>query len=494
MDEADLDQFDQLYVISDLHVGGLPGLRRPPDVPAETRPQMFAQALRLEALLDHLAATPGRVLLVIAGDFIDGLPTLPPGRYVHVDDATSHLRAVVADPGFAPVFAGLGRFLAAHDHSVVVLLGNHDLELALEPVQRVLAGLLGGGDLRFYTEGAGFACVVDGRRIYVTHGNEADPWNHVDHEQLRRARHRQWLGLPFYAQDWEPNAGTALVVDVMNAVKRAFPFVDLLKPEMSAVLPAVAAIAPAELRRLVDAGTVATQRAKAAVGPPIVLGPDGGAPVALPEAGELLRKATSTGWTQGDDEVAALWARVDASGTAAPSSLGTLGPVDALRRWFGVDDPKEALRRALVAWVDNAGTFEPTAPDEVCRGVLSQVGTGFSVVVTGHTHLPRWMASDLRPGITYLNTGTWARLLRLRRASLDSAATFAPVYDVLAAGDMTVLDQSDLLLDATFTAHVGDGAVELLRVSGVTDGGGHATGTPLTLRPMDFTNWRKETA
>ena len=36
---------------------------------------------------------------------------------------------------------------------------------------------------------------------------------------------------------WRPNAGTRLVVEVMNNFKRRYPFVDLLKPEATAAVP-----------------------------------------------------------------------------------------------------------------------------------------------------------------------------------------------------------------------------------------------------------------
>ena len=60
---------------------------------------------------------------------------------------------------------------------------------------------------------------------------------------------------------WTPNAGSQLVVEVMNAVKRDYPFVDLLKPETEAVLPILAALNPKLLRRLDELTGIARRKA-----------------------------------------------------------------------------------------------------------------------------------------------------------------------------------------------------------------------------------------
>lgn len=59
-----LPRFDELYVISDLHLGGLSGL------------QIFNSGGELSRLIDHLSlASPDKqIALVINGDFVDFLP------------------------------------------------------------------------------------------------------------------------------------------------------------------------------------------------------------------------------------------------------------------------------------------------------------------------------------------------------------------------------------------------------------------------------------
>ena len=72
------------------------------------------------------------------------------------------------------------------------------------------------------------------------HGNEVDAWNVTDHEAIRRIGKKLTHGRA--VEPWVPNAGAQLVIDVMNSIKKTYPFVDLLKPETNAVLPALLAL------------------------------------------------------------------------------------------------------------------------------------------------------------------------------------------------------------------------------------------------------------
>ena len=59
------DDFDELYVISDLHIGGQPGF------------QIFDQGDLLSRFIDYVTARPGKVGLVINGDSVDFLAEAP---------------------------------------------------------------------------------------------------------------------------------------------------------------------------------------------------------------------------------------------------------------------------------------------------------------------------------------------------------------------------------------------------------------------------------
>lgn len=479
-----IPSYDALYSISDLHLGGPPGRR------------MFGQETRLGGFLGWLAkADVERCGLVLAGDVIDSLASLTAvGGYIMIECAAdlvgSTLDAVPA------VLEGLRLFVRAKGRELVVMLGNHDLELALAEAQQKFLELVADGDadargrVRFYTNGTGFRCRVGDQAVYITHGNEADPWNHVDYEALRRVAHLRSLGHAFNAAEWSPNAGTKLVVDAMNDIKRRHPFVDLLKPETDAALKVLAVL---DDRRVADFYAALPALAKAGwahTGPHVVLGAPRAAAAPTPRAIDLLiaSEARLGGAGNGggcDDE--ALMERVLAlhRKRKAPEDLVVYGTqtlsINIAQRVFDLFrglTPTEAMRRALLDWTEKDRGFALDDVDDVCSGVLSQLGTGIDVVITGHTHLPRWIHPYECSCRVYLNAGTWARLIGLDRELLEDQAAFAEAYEAMLSNDFEKMDgcvvrlatgeNRRLVLDATLAARVlADGSPPgLVRVRG----------------------------
>src|SRR4051794_3053757 len=91
---------DELYSVSDLHLGGAPG------------GQIFNQGPRLAGLIDYLQKRPkGRqVALVLNGDICDFLAE-DGVAYLSPDRAVGMLERIIADPAFAPVWQALARFV-----------------------------------------------------------------------------------------------------------------------------------------------------------------------------------------------------------------------------------------------------------------------------------------------------------------------------------------------------------------------------------------------
>ena len=84
---ASLPRYDELYSISDLHLGG-----------ALPKGQIFCRGERLKAFLEALSKKPGPLALVIAGDLFDSLPYLSgTGTYVAVDGAAGIVEAIAAN-------------------------------------------------------------------------------------------------------------------------------------------------------------------------------------------------------------------------------------------------------------------------------------------------------------------------------------------------------------------------------------------------------------
>ena len=82
------------------------------------------------------------------------------------------------------------------------------------------------------------------------HGNEVDPWNLTDYEAAVTDRPRR---LSQVAPKWSPNAGSKLVIDVMNDIKKRYAFVDLLKPEGPAVVPTLLVLDPTQATKIASA-------------------------------------------------------------------------------------------------------------------------------------------------------------------------------------------------------------------------------------------------
>ena len=166
-------------------------------------------------------------------------------------EAAAKLHAIIARDQERLLFDALSRFLD-RGHRLVVLLGNHDTELALPDVRRTLVNELritGRHDFQFVYDGEAY---VVGDAL-IEHGNRYDKWNTVDHNSLRQLRSWQSRNQPEdtkHSHQFVPSAGSHLVSDVINPIKSDYPFVDLLKPETAAVIPILLALEPGYRSRL----------------------------------------------------------------------------------------------------------------------------------------------------------------------------------------------------------------------------------------------------
>jgi UDP-2,3-diacylglucosamine pyrophosphatase LpxH len=198
--------YDEVHVISDLHLGGSPKGR-----------QIFDLAEPLARFIGHLAQQPKerRVALVINGDLVDFLAE-PDATYFDAEGAVAKLDRIMRDASFAPVFQALTRFVSAAGRQLAITLGNHDIELALPWVREHLVRALSGGNEeargRILTafDGTGFLCRVRDRRVLCVHGNEVDAWNVTDYEKLRRMGRTIAFG-GTQPTGWIPNGGTQMV-------------------------------------------------------------------------------------------------------------------------------------------------------------------------------------------------------------------------------------------------------------------------------------------
>ena len=457
-------QFDELYVVSDLHLGG------PSDF------QIFNSGAELESLIDLLRAAPAekKVALLINGDFVDFLAE-DDAKHFDPTGAIRKLNNIVERGAFAKVFNALKRFTNTKNRTLVLTLGNHDLELALPWVRARLLEILTDGKEAAYGrvilafDGAGFPCRVGGATVLCVHGNEVDPWNVADYERIRRFGVEVSHGRPI--DSWIPNAGSQLVIDVMNGVKRKFPFVDLLKPETQAAVPTLLALAPDQHDKLLSIGAtvgrLAWDKLKRATG---FLGAQEGddltgrtvatvgdfaprpATLTVPAAGaydrdeyaSLLLDGASEQYHRGVDPMSLL---------TSDQVGGYLGLTSAVYKLFRGGETSEVLREALDG-LHKDRSFDPTAEDETFKLLDETVGEGFDFLIAGHTHLRRALERKRKRGTWYFNSGTWARLIKLEDKVLRDAEEFRRVFDSFREGTMQALDKHKDLVTRLLTVVV----------------------------------------
>jgi UDP-2,3-diacylglucosamine pyrophosphatase LpxH len=434
-----LDPFDKLFVVSDLHLGGPPGRRA------------FREQEALVWLIDLVRDDAAqRVALVINGDIFDFLAVRADAPEFN-PHASRALREMATDAELQPIFQAWAAFLrpaGGQGGTLVLQIGNHDIELALPAVQQTLRELLGVTDaathhqLVFETGDQGWQCSVGARRVHVLHGNQSDPWNRVDHAGLAAAQRALALGQA--PRPPEPNAGTTMVCEVLNPLKVDYPFVDLLKPEDAPLMAVMEAVdlprsrlgfARALWRRLHQGMPGELLQAEGGSVTDALQGPDR-------EIAEFLE---ATAPTPPIDPAAVLDqaeqdlydnASVRALATDAEGHLGQMQQfglaawhtgMTAYERSLGHPEAP-LLRRGLVRWLATDRSFDTAHLAAIDRRIVESAHRRADVVIAGHTHLPKFRNDDP----TYINTGTWMRVLKLSDSAwLASDQAFAPFFAVI---------------------------------------------------------------
>jgi UDP-2,3-diacylglucosamine pyrophosphatase LpxH len=441
----------QVFVISDLHVGGVyPDSDDPQDRGFRISTQVPQLTAFVTALADKQPGEPA-IELVINGDFIDFL--------AESDSSSAGWQPFVADPEAAArkleaiverdraLFAALGRLLS-RGHRLTVTLGNHDIELALPPVRKRLMELMGvEGHHQFHFVYDGEAYVIGD--VLIEHGNRYDMFNVVDHDALRRFRSLLSRNQAVPAeQQFNAPTGSHIVASIMNPVKTSYPFIDLLKPETGAAVPILLALEPGARDQLGRLALMVKRARKHKL-----------ASAAMPGFGGDIRAEGDAGGSfgqdigsfdddmgadatvshgdigdSGDDSEDALAAVVseamgdDADGFLVeinpPASIGEdISAADFFDRSMGLanlllapsgDDVERRLPSLLKALRAVQGDKSFDRSIETAREYLDAAQAlargGFRCVVFGHTHLAKRVV--LEDDALYINTGTWADVMR----------------------------------------------------------------------------------
>jgi UDP-2,3-diacylglucosamine pyrophosphatase LpxH len=481
-----------IYVISDLHLGG----EYP--VPPEPGKRGFRLCTRADAVaqfIDSLTqnfAHEGPSELVLNGDTVDFL--------AEGDEKPNTWSPFTGDPSRAVakfeaivkrdlmVFQSLERFLSKGGR-LVVLLGNHDIELSLPAVRvafRRALGVKAGHDFEFLYDGEAY---IVGDAL-IEHGNRYDAWNQIDYDALRRVRSFQSRRQDIPDEyNFTPPAGSEMVTSVINTIKLQYPFVDLLKPETAAVVPMLLALEPGYRNRLATVAALAYQTLGHGLAGPAT--PKfGGNISALKQRDAPFGKNIGSGGTfRGSGAGATMLAgsatsaRSEASAKddsltrALQSALGNdaegflrnidaeviaanplqqigspISRSDTVNRVLGfaalllgrksesVEKRLPALLKAMRG-IQDEDTFDTAkeSATEYLEAAHELADRGFRYVIFGHTHQAKQV--DLGNGRFYLNSGTWADVLRFPVEILKSRAE-APqqlqtFVDQMKAGDFS---------------------------------------------------------
>ena len=454
MDSVNGGAISELYVVSDLHLGG-----QHPDQ------KLCTQGPLLAGLVRHVRTrcqdTPkDRIVLLFAGDIIDFLiphddpeGLQPPLR--SVAEARKIVRRVCNEN--PELILELRELLKEPNAEIVFLLGNHDLELRFPAVWEELTGRLidlgtKGRLLPLCNGDTGYKCSIGGSSVLCVHGNEVDGWNVVDYAQLAAVAAQNRDAESLSPPRWEPNHGTRLVIHKMNRLKQFlnYPFVDLLKPEQEVVAWLLGLLEPEFARSslpdlLVSSfGAKLTEvrhRQRSGQG---MLGSDvvSGVHVSL-STESFGGKERQVGWSQRLCQTSAQLleqAQRDHEAGIVPSSLveqseGHLGlPRYLLDRVLHLRTKPEAIRHAVRDWSLGDHSFVLSHQDELYTKLMvwlrqRRKQRRFDFVIAGHSHLARAIEND--DGSYYFNSGTWMQLIRLSPAHLAQEERFQKIYDDL---------------------------------------------------------------
>ncbi len=448
--------FDQLYVVSDLHLGGNP------------RFQIFNQGNRLANFINKLAENPSTNLgLVLNGDIVDFLAE-EPSAFLDSNGAIDKLKRIFKkDRAFKQVWTALEFFVSQPGRWLILVLGNHDVELALPHVREWLVQELSKkqvearGRIITVFDGTGFACGVGNKTVLCVHGNEIDSWNIVDFHALIKVSRA--INRTIDPPDWDANAGTRMVINVMNKIKKNYPMVDLLKPEIKAVVPILLALDPSHFSEiakivgllgykvkdqiLMSAGWLSAEEKRK------VFEKEGEGyvrPTNRDVINDLFEDFFKEEVEETDEAFVLLlnaMDRLDHKSTQDPKEykeikdIEFLGFQDKLKNLLGVEKNKvKILQKILRKLLCNDRTFDISYKDQSYKDLEKKVGRDVDFLIAGHTHLERAFERNY-PNRYYFNSGTWIRLIEMDENVLDNESEFQKIYETFKKPDISELDK-----------------------------------------------------
>lgn len=432
----------EVFVISDLHVGGA--------APTDNETRGFQICTQTAILADFIYRLADRkdadIELVINGDTVDFLAERSFAAFTpNPVKAVAKLRQIVERE--YQFFDSLKALLEA-GHRLTILLGNHDIELALPDVRASFEQTIGAAGRNYRFIGNGEAYTI-GTEVLIEHGNRYDEWNAVDYAALQELAINQTRREK--NNDFQPPKGSRMVEEVINPIKEKYRFIDLLKPETGAVMPILLALEPNYRNNIgkilsiyYKLNTKQYSDSQQILVATRSLGLPEDRAVTEQELGDKLIEQELNKMLKEDAEVAAFKESAGIDKQMATTEKGNLpagergfistvvGFVDLLFRKNKSDIDKRlpALYQALSA-LQTDHSFDPSRENlkEYLNAAQILANNGFKYILFGHTHFARKVALK-KAGTYYFNSGTWADLMQIP-ADLLTADTEAVAFKLL---------------------------------------------------------------
>ena len=425
-----------IHVISDLHLGGEPE-------PGKRGFRICTHEAELAAFIDSLTSLESPAIeLVLNGDLVDFLaertgddPRHWSAFHYPEQDAVDCLDRVVKRS--ADVFDAFKRFLVK-GRRLVVLPGNHDIELNLPAVRRRLREHVGadrGADYEFIGHGEAYRA----GDALIEHGDRVDDMNFVDYQALRRLCGLVSRGMAVMDDFlFEPPAGSKLVAEVINDIKGKYSFIDLLKPEAEAAFPIILALEPGRRRTLLKIAS-ALREGKARRHEQLKRYNSN---ISAKNDPSDRSKAVETPRSELEEILIRTVGRPDFGIPAAePTGIGAVREISLLDKARGFasllfGDRDETWEHRLQDLIEALRAFQgPNSFDRSIETQAAYVNEARELaygpvrhVIFGHTHLAKKV--DLTDGRYYFNSGTWADLLQLPSDILDPTRRFGPLAEL----------------------------------------------------------------
>jgi UDP-2,3-diacylglucosamine pyrophosphatase LpxH len=435
-----LTEYDRVIVISDLHITPQAHLGNFPEGMGE----------QLVQLTSNLASERcQRTALVLAGDIIDFLLVDNNRRSFEIAQfgslMTTALQELKQNHEWFRRWAEELKKFGERGGQVILIPGNHDPEWFSKPAADAALKVLFGNSpcawFQVHTVGDVWHAKVGSQHVKVLHGHTCDWWNDIDRAGLLQAieDRQSEFPLPF---------GSQLVTGPLMAFKREqtngkprFPFIDRLKPEWPGVLLLLFALDP----KLVTTSVPTLQTLPTALinslnqrlfgrsismlgpEPPTLDAQTTSADQAVTALAFELAQAFDAILTEADRknkdrlirQVQQYFEELKGleSSIVNDQSLGVANAIGRylLRAWLTLERTRTAVENL----------FDPHGLSDVDQKIIRRYGepliptTEKQVIVAGHTHTARLV--NVRPGVTYCNTGTWTDVIQLGMTDLCSS-------------------------------------------------------------------------